>query len=59
MSLVTAEEGQSKAILAINTAVKALYVLYIANNIKCFSFKSGCIIRVAKHLKEDWFIVLR
>ena len=23
-----------------------------------FSFKSGCVIQVAKHLKEDWFIVL-
>ena len=22
-----------------------------------FTFKNGCVVRVAKHLKEDWFIV--
>ena len=25
---------------------------------KCVSFKSGCVVRVVKHLKGDWFIVL-
>ena len=24
-----------------------------------FSFTSGCVVQVAKRLKEDWFIVLR
>ena len=28
------------------------------NKTKRFSFKSGCVIQVAKHLKEDWFTVL-
>ena len=38
---------------------KALYVLYIANKTKFFSFKSGCVLRVPKRLKEDWLVVLR
>ena len=25
---------------------------------ECITFKNGCAIRVAKDLKEDWFIVL-
>ena len=31
---------------------------YITNKTECFSFKSGCVKQVTKHLKEDWFIVL-
>ena len=32
---------------------------YITTKTEHFSFRSGCVIRVAKHLKKDWFIVLR
>ena len=34
---------------------KAIYALYITNNTKHFSSKSGCVVQVAKHLKEHWF----
>ena len=36
----------------------ALYTLHITNKAEHFSFKSGCVVRVAKCLKEDWFIGL-
>ena len=51
---------KTKAVLVVN-AVKGnlLYALYIANKTECFSFKSGCVIWVAKCLKEDWFTVLQ
>ena len=34
------------------------YTPFISNKTEHLSFKSGCVVRVAKHLKEDWFIVL-
>ena len=34
-------------------------MLYIANKMECFSFKSGCVVRLAKRFKENWFIDLR
>ena len=34
-------------------------MLYIANKMERFSFKSGCVVQVAKGLKEDWFIMLQ
>jgi len=39
-------------VLAINIAEKLFYALYITNNTECFSFKSECVIQVAKHLKK-------
>ena len=41
---------------AINFAVNQLY---ITNNTKCFSFKSGCAVHVAKLTKTDWLVVLQ
>ena len=38
------------AVLAIDIAAKALYVLYIANKTECFS---GCVIRVAKGKRKS------
>ena len=35
-----------------------LYELHITNKTERCSFKSGCVVRVAKHLNEDWFVVL-
>ena len=35
------------------------YLLYVTNKTECFNFKSGCVIWVVKHLKQDWLIVLR
>ena len=32
-------------------------MLYITNKTERFSFTSGCVVRVAKRLKEDWFKV--
>ena len=37
---------------------RASYALYIANKTEHFSFTSGCVVQVAKHLKEDCFIGL-
>ena len=34
-------------------------VIYLLKLNQCYyCFKSGCVVRVLKHLKEDWFIVL-
>ena len=38
---------------------KSFNQLYITNNTKCFSFKSGCAVRIAKLAKTDWFVVLQ
>ena len=43
---------------AVNIAAKAVYPSFITNKMKHTSFKSRCFVQVAKHLKEDWFIVL-
>ena len=37
---------------------KKFYPPFITNKTKCISFKCECGIRVAKHLKGHWFIVL-
>ena len=50
---VIAKEDQGKAVLSIYIAAKE--VLPAFNNTKCISFKSGCVLRVTKHLKGDWF----
>ena len=34
------------------------YPSFITNKTERFSFKSGSVVQVAKHLKVDWFIVL-
>ena len=34
-------------------------MLYFTNKMECFSFTSGCVVRVAKRFIEDWFIVLQ
>ena len=44
---------RSNAVLAIDIAAKGVYTLYITNKTECFSFKSGCVVRLAKLLKED------
>ena len=36
---------------------KSLYACTLLTRQKRFSFKSGCVIQVAKCLKKDWFIV--
>ena len=32
------------------------YALYITNKTERSRFKSGCVIQVMKHLKEDWIV---
>ena len=40
--------------------VKEDYYIFVVNvAAKGVSFKSGCVVQVAKYLKEDWFVVLR
>ena len=53
---VTAKERISS--MSLMYQQKALYTLYITNKTEHFSFKSGYVERVVKHLKKDWFIVL-
>ena len=43
-------------LIVVDIAAKALYTLYISTT-DHFSFKSRCVVRVAKHLEEDWFRV--
>ena len=50
---------QPKTVLAIDIMVKGINVLCIINKMEHFSLIIGCVVSVAKHLKEDWFIVLR
>ena len=38
---------------------KAYYLPFITNKMEYFSFNSGCVVRMANHLKEDLFIVLQ
>ena len=50
-----------KSVLVDNIAAKGIhytYELYITNKTEIFNLKSGCVVRVLKCLKEDWFIVL-
>ena len=49
---------KGKAVLAIYIAEKTFYPSFITNKMERITFKNGCVVRVAKHLKEDWFIVL-
>ena len=35
------------------------YLSFITKKMECIIFKNGCVVQVAKHLKGDWFIVLR
>ena len=39
--------------------LKALYAQYITNKTEHFSFKSGCVVQVVEHLKEDWLVALQ
>ena len=48
-------EEQGNAAFGIHFTVKSRC---LTNKMEHFSFKSGCTIRVAKHLKEDWLTVL-
>ena len=51
---------QGNVVFAIHFTVKAVYpAVHYTNKMKCFSFKSGHALRVAKLIKEDWFIVLQ
>ena len=47
-----------KAALVVFTATKDKYPPFITNKTEHISFKSGCVLQVAKHLKGGWFIVL-
>ena len=38
---------------------KTFYLSFVANKTMHISFKSGCVVQVAKHLKGDWLIVLQ
>ena len=40
-------------------AAKEILAALHTNKTKRVSFKSECVVRMAKHLKGDWFIVLR
>ena len=46
-----------ETLLSVYATVLSILHLF-TNKMVCFSFKSGCAIRVPKHLKGDWFIVL-
>ena len=48
-----------KVVLSVCVTAKGILAVLHYNKTKCISFKSGCVIWVAKHLKGDWFIVLR
>ena len=48
MCPVTAKEDKGKGVIAVNIAAKSLYMLYITSKTQRFSFKSGCIVRMAK-----------
>ena len=49
-----------KAILAADVAAKGImHTFYYSNKTEHFSFKSGCVVQVVKHLKEGRFIALR
>ena len=52
-------QPKKKAVLAIYIAAKTFYPPFIAYKTEHIRFKSGCVVLVAKHLKGDWFIVLR
>ena len=47
-----------KCVLTVKVMAKALYELYITNKTEHFSFKSRCVIWVARCLKEDLLVVL-
>ena len=46
------------AVICVVWQQKALYTLYTTIKTERFSFKTGCVIQVVKHLKEDWLLVL-
>ena len=47
---------QPKKTIAVYIAAKDVFT---TNKTECISFKSGCVVRLAKHLKVDWLIVMR
>ena len=47
---------KGNVVLAVHFTVKAI-VHY--NKMKCFNFRSGHAMQVAKHIQEDWPIVLQ
>ena len=60
VSPVTAKDGLDMAVLAFYIAAEDVFFpLFFTSKTEHFSFKSGCVIRVVNHLKEDWFIVLQ
>ena len=48
-----------KTKVADHITAKPFYWLYITNKMKCFTFKSGHVMQVAKRLKEDWLTVFQ
>ena len=55
---VTAEEDLGKAAVYI-VAKRVISAIHYTNKTEHISFNSGCVVRVARCLNEDWFIVLR
>ena len=56
---VIAKEVQDNAVLAISiTANYILHIVHYTNKIEHFSFISGCVMQVAKLLKEHWIVML-
>ena len=43
---------KGNTVLAVNITTIDIYLLYIANKMELFSFKSGIVVQVANHLKE-------
>ena len=57
MAPAIASNGQRRPMYSV-AIDKNIYELYIANKMEHFSFKSACVIWVAKRLKEDWLVML-
>ena len=57
VSPVIAKEDDGMAVLSVYIE-KTFYMPFITNKTEHISFKSGCVIRVVKHLNRDWFIAL-
>ena len=58
MTKCVASYSQRRLRLGFYIVTKDVLAALITKKTQHISFKGGCVIRVAKHLKEDWFIVL-
>ena len=48
------QKRAGNAVFAVHFTAKPFNQLYITNKTERLSFKSGCAVRVAKLIKEDW-----